>query len=313
MFFQAKNWALTGWIHKKCRSLTEIFDEFEEKIQCVLGSHEVGTETKKEHIQAYVQFKKKIRKKQVLKIFPSGQWRVSIERTDAATNKKYCTKNGTQYIELGMLITKGQPKEMTTVSDKIEKGATYSELWRDHRPFMIRHYRGVQEAIAVRDRVDVAKRYDLDDFKLMQVPPIQSWGRAQIFHGRPGTGKTSYALALFKKPLLVSHIDTLKLLEPGRHDGVVFDDMCFSGNEDGKGAWPVGSCIHLVDVEYHREINVKHTTAYLPAGMRRVFCTNEVGGLIFPHQEDGVYGIQRRIEYTDFDLCLDFKGQVRSS
>lgn len=301
---------MTGWIHKKCRSLNDIFKDNEDTIQCVLGSHEVGTESKKEHIQGYVQFKKKIRIAQVLKIFPSGQWRVSIERTDAATNKAYCTKNGTNYVELGLLVTKGQVKEMTIVSQLIEEGATYTELWALHRPFMIRHYRGVQEAIAVRNRRDVVIEYKLEEFKKMKVPPIQDWTKAQIFFGRPDTGKTSYALALFKRPLLVSHIDQLKQLD-SKHDGIVFDDMCFKGNTDGRGAWPVGSAIHLVDTAFQREINVKHTTAYIPQGMRRVFCTNEHEGQIFPEQEVSSRGIQRRIEYTDFDKTLDFDGEAR--
>ncbi len=84
--------------------------------------------------------------------------------------------------------------------------------------------------------------------------------------GRSGTGKTSYAKSLFENPLLVSHIDQLKTLT-NKHDAIIFDDMNFSH-------WPRESCIHLVDLENDRGINVKHGCKILPKGLPRIFTSN---------------------------------------
>lgn len=79
-------------------------------------------------------------------------------------------------------------------------------------------------------------------------------------------GKTHYALAHFKNPLVVSHIDKLKQLSPD-HDGIVFDDMCFTH-------WPPSSIIHLVDTELERDINIRYGTVNIPAGTRKIFTYN---------------------------------------
>ena len=59
----------------------------------------------------------------------------------------------------------------------------------------------------------------------------------------------------------------LKQLRSLTPDGLIFDDMNFSH-------WPPNGCIHLCDMELPRSINVKCTTAKIPAFMPRVFTTN---------------------------------------
>lgn len=88
-----------------------------------------------------------------------------------------------------------------------------------------------------------------------------------VITGLSGAGKTQYALSHFQKPLLCSHVDDLKSLR-STHDGIVFDDMSFRH-------WPAQSCIHLVDIELPRSINVKYGTARIPAGMPRFFTSNK--------------------------------------
>lgn len=97
--------------------------------------------------------------------------------------------------------------------------------------------------------------------------------KAIIITGPSGIGKTRYALQHFEKPLMVSHIDDLKKLT-GRHDGIVFDDMSFRH-------WPPQSCIHILDVEHGRSINVKYGTITIPAGMKRIFTSNNEFDNIF--------------------------------
>lgn len=87
-----------------------------------------------------------------------------------------------------------------------------------------------------------------------------------LLWGPSGSGKTSFALAHFKNPLLVSHIDKLKNLSPD-HDGVVFDDMSFKH-------WPKESIIHLLDYDLPRDINVRYGTVAIPKETRKIFTHN---------------------------------------
>jgi hypothetical protein len=100
--------------------------------------------------------------------------------------------------------------------------------------------------------------------------------RSLCLQGPSGIGKTTWAKFHAPKPaLLVSDIDDLKYFRQGFHQSIIFDDMHFSGNADGKGAWPRTSQIHLVDMYETRSIRCRHRNAVIPAGTWRIFTCNE--------------------------------------
>jgi len=112
-----------------------------------------------------------------------------------------------------------------------------------------------------------------------------------VIQGASGIGKTTWAKRNIPKPaLMCSDIDDLKHFRRGYHIAILFDDMCFKGNIDGKGAWPRTSQIHLVDMENDRSIRCRHRNAMIPAGIFRVFTCNE-----YPFTEDSA--IERRVQY----------------
>lgn len=96
--------------------------------------------------------------------------------------------------------------------------------------------------------------------------PLIFQRKSVLLWGPSNTGKTSYALAHFKCPLLVSHIDVLKTLSPD-NDGIVFDDMSFKH-------WPVEAVIHLLDYDLPRDINVRYGTVNIPKEIQKVFTHN---------------------------------------
>jgi hypothetical protein len=106
--------------------------------------------------------------------------------------------------------------------------------------------------------------------------------------GPPGTGKTQFALAHFKEPCLVSHIDDLKNITITT-DGIVFDDMSFRH-------YAAGSIIHLLDREVSRTIHARYFNAQIPADLPKIF-TNNRGDIFEPEKgasEDEIGAINRR-------------------
>lgn len=93
--------------------------------------------------------------------------------------------------------------------------------------------------------------------------------RALFLYGGTGLGKTRWAIAQFKSPLLVSHLEDLKAFRPDLHDGLVFDDMCLAGLE------PAVVGIHLVDWECPRTLNVKFGSITIPAETQKIFTSNK--------------------------------------
>lgn len=120
--------------------------------------------------------------------------------------------------------------------------------------------------------------------------------RALVLEGPTGCGKTTWAKRYMPRPaLLVSHIDDLKHLRPDYHRSIIFDDMGFNGDEDGKGKWPVTSQIHLVDFHNQRSIHTRYVVSVIPAGIFKCFTCN-VGR--YPFSYDAA--VQRRVYHV---LC----------
>lgn len=103
-----------------------------------------------------------------------------------------------------------------------------------------------------------------------------------VIVGQSGCGKTSWAKYNAPKPcLFVTHIDDLKHFKSSTHKSIIFDDMDFKH-------LPRTAQIHIVDVNDGRSIHVRYGTAYIPAGIRKIFLANE-----YPFIEDPA--ISRRV------------------
>ena len=123
-------------------------------------------------------------------------------------------------------------------------------------------------------QVTVGEGYAREDFR-NDAPDLPFEEKAVVLFGPSGTGKTSYAVALLKDPLVCSTLDDLKRFRPGVHGGIVFDDMDFSGMTPE-------AAIHLLDMVFDRTIRLRYTNAQIPRGTPRVFTTNKQPRYVFP-------------------------------
>lgn len=123
---------------------------------------------------------------------------------------------------------------------------------------------------------------------------------AYVITGVSGAGKTAFAKAHFKNPLVLSHIDDLKRFSPVEHDGLIFDDMSFAH-------WPVNACIHLLDMEDDRSINCRHTCGIIPAWTKRIFTSNKALHDVFAIRGASEYeevAIMRRFQHMHVTKSL---------
>lgn len=126
--------------------------------------------------------------------------------------------------------------------------------------------------------------------------PLKTDFRTMVFQGPSGIGKTQFAKAHFKKPLLVSRMDQVKLLDE-THDGIVFDDMNFC--ELDRTAQ-----IHLVDWDEERHIPARYNDAIIPAETKKIFTTN----VMCLNYNDAA--IARRLEIVKLEEQLFEGGQA---
>ena len=252
------NWSLTGWLSDDVKDLESYWDPT--KMNFLGGQKEKCATTGRLHWQAWVQFTTRKRFTGVTKVFgPGKDWHV--ERVvDLPAMVDYVKKEDTRveaYREWGRFNTQGKAaKAWGEVSDAIHDGADKKRLWLSHDTVMSTRYRAAYEMMSVlRAPTDKAK-YGLDEFKDWE--PITEWDTSWVLWGASQIGKTQFALAHFKNPLLVSHIDELKHFSAGTHDGIVFDDMSFTHT-------PRTAQIHLVDQNNSRAIHIRYGLGMIPA------------------------------------------------
>ena len=285
----AKNWHLTGRFDT-AEDPREIFDAT--TMRFMVGQHELTTDDdgkENHHWQVFLQYERKVRATCVLKLFPGAHWRNSVMRKTVPDGITYCTKEDTfvsDRFELGKVpTTKGKRSCLADAIHSLQvegKGKVW--LAKNNATASILFGSRIDNWLPLMRAETLSPRFKLDEFKW---DPITDWSKSHILWGDSGIGKTNFAHAHFKNPLFLSHIDGLKGFDKSFHDGIIFDDMNFD-------YWPHDPCIHITDIDFDRQINVKCTVAVIPKNTRKIFTTNHSSGLIFKDQHE--YQIQRRIQ-----------------
>lgn len=274
----------------------------------LIEAHEVG-ESGTPHIQGYCQLKTAMTLNQMKAICPTAHFEVA--RGTPYQNFLYCAKGEQSHAEWHELKEEGpnygknaeflewgpRPKAPVNAHKKKPKDTTYHEALaaptvregmaiiqakqpRDfclHAELLERSLKKAKVAPAT------ASKFLITDFNRLPL----DLSKSVLLTGLSGSGKTQWALAHFKNPLFVSHIDKLKILSPD-HDGIVFDDMAFDH-------WPVESVIHLLDMDMEREIHLRYGNATIPAYTRKIFTTNKPNPFYKPDVDpDQKVAIERR-------------------
>lgn len=182
-----KCWCFT-YNNYSSESIENIKSILELEAQYFVIGREVSPTTHTLHLQGYVQFKRRLRFKQV-KDRLKQQVHVEVARGSARQNFQYCTKSG-NYIEGGSSLIKFERKQtITHTKQKItseEVGRRFIEI--------VGSGRGLQ---AFQDEfphvwLRQGKRM-LENYYLTLSPQFRGDVRVLWIHGPTGTGKTKYA------------------------------------------------------------------------------------------------------------------------
>ena len=170
-------------------------------------------------------------------------------------------------------------------------------LMQRHPQVYYMHGTRIKRALAERIGSSEPSPYALSDF----THPRLDLRKAVVLQGASHIGKTQFALAHFAHPLLVSELDDLAEINM-RTDGIVFDQMSFTLNEDARDNMDADQIIRLLDMEVARSIRKRYQNAKIPKMMPRIFTTNrrvDRGEPIFPRGRNA-----EEQEGIDSRLCV---------
>lgn len=270
-----REWAVTAWIDKGCDSPSELWDKWKSGLCIIGGEPETCPKTGRPHWQLSVQTKKTVYRREFQKMFRPGKYYSMPMYSEWRYNKSYCGKGGMweQYgtYDSGQAANQQQvTSSRKRLFDDVYNGMSEEECWTQHRESMPIYWRAVQQAMKVWRTVEFKPTYSLDQFK---EPPITDWTKTIILHGPAGIGKTQYALAHFKNPLLMNHNEDLRKFKPKKHDGIVFDDMSFEGLEREVQ-------LAFVENELPKTFSVKFGDVTIPGGTKKIMTTNRLNFIL---------------------------------
>ena len=278
----AKNWTFTcnNWTPEDRKK----FEEFD--CRYIIFGEEVGKEGTP-HLQGYLQLHIKKRLSYLKKnLHSTAHFEAAIASYKA--NKDYCSKDATNIYERGTPSVAGKRNDIIDFRDAMRETKLKRREVLDNFPAMLAKYPKFVDICREEYHPEVTKpmysNFDMDY--------IMDFSRVPILIGKPGSGKTSFAIAHFPDGcLLVRNLQDLTKFNPDHHTGIVFDDLSLH-NIDRQ------DLISMLDWELPGSVRVLYGVINIPAHTKKIMCVNSLA----LYDE----AIERRIQRIQIDHDLFF-------
>lgn len=154
-----------------------------EHFRGAVGQVECCPETKKEHLQVYVEFSKPTRVSAIQRVIPGAHCEYRKGTSEEA--KAYCSKEDTRlrgpWSSGQLSVSQGCRSDLEGIRDEIKEGHSELQIAEDHFAIWVRHHKAFQRYAQLRIE-------------------SRSWiTELYILWGAPGTGKTRHVYDLYGK------------------------------------------------------------------------------------------------------------------
>lgn len=256
---------------------------------------EMCPKTGRLHYQGYVVFKRSQRFNWVRNFFEryTGQSDIHVEQCGGThdQNVAYCTKDESRVDgpwEFGdrQVVGSGRRTDLHDVQALLDQGANLREVATKHFSSWVKYRQAFADYAVMKKTAESKPKYEMDKFNMMPLDlTLPVW-----LYGPTNCGKTSFAMAHFKNPLMVQHLEDLKAFDAKLHDGIVFDDMSFTHV-------PFQQVLRLFESEYDSTIHCRYMNAVIPKGTKRIFTHNTPDAWVPKDLMEGQYeALNRRIK-----------------
>lgn len=176
-----KYWLITFWnqeiIQNHQSYFARIFEENEEKIQYFIYQVERAPDTGRDHVQAYVCFKNRIRLSGVKKLFKDHSLHGEVRRGSHEQARDYCSKKDTRVD--GPFVFGDDPgsrkRKLDDIKASIDGGATDLEIASEYFGQWCRYYKAFRE------------------YRMLKQKPRDFKTEVRVYYGPSGVGKSRRA------------------------------------------------------------------------------------------------------------------------
>lgn len=274
----AKQWFLTypHCVLEKEEALAQLKVAFKANVIAYVVAREMHSDGETPHLHVYLKFDKKVNLNGNMTRFDlmnneteeiyHGNYQTA---RSAKSVIEYCQKDGDFIADN---VNTGQNYE--SIVKRAKQGdyqGAVDDMWENYPRMMLTNGAQVKENLRSLVPCVYQSPHKPETWEIPQ--QLTDWlenksgTTALVLNGRSGTGKTSWARTLSSNHLFVSHLDQLKQITP-ETNLIIFDDMSFAH-------MPRTAKIHLCDLEQERGIHCRYAVATIPAGVARIFLTNE--------------------------------------
>lgn len=157
--YESRNWCITFWEEPKKDE-----KKWEKKIQYLVYQKEECPTTKREHWQAYCEFKCKMTVAGIRKLFNVEKMRCAIRNGTQAEATKYCIKSDTRLeepVHYGVQKMQGIRNDIDGIYEDITEGFTTKEILQKHKGNALRMIHCITKAIKINEDCDLMDAYIL--------------------------------------------------------------------------------------------------------------------------------------------------------